>query len=53
MIDGDWKYLNLDKHEFFFNIAVDARERAMPDIPEDANNSLVYTPATMATSASG
>ena len=25
----------------------------MPDIPEDANYSLVYTPATMATSASG
>ena len=75
-IEGAWKYLKLDDHEFLFNIAIDARERAnlaqrepvrmaalkqryadwaatMPDIPEDANYSLVYTPATMATSASG
>jgi arylsulfatase A-like enzyme len=27
-IDGDWKYLRLDGHEFLYNIAVDARERA-------------------------
>lgn len=27
-IDGAWKYLRLDGHEFLFNIAVDARERA-------------------------
>ncbi len=74
-IDGPWKYLKLDGHEFLFNIDVDARERAnlaqrepdrlrelrqrhaewaatMPPIPEDANFSLVYGPATMA-SASG
>ena len=27
-IDGAWKYLKLDENEFFFNIEVDARERA-------------------------
>ncbi|MBN8508335.1 MAG: sulfatase-like hydrolase/transferase [Burkholderiales bacterium] len=27
-IDGAWKYLKLDGHEFLFNIDVDARERA-------------------------
>ena len=27
-IDGPWKYLRLDGHEFLFNIEVDARERA-------------------------
>jgi arylsulfatase A-like enzyme len=70
-IDGPWKYFSHDGHEFFFNIAVDARERAnlkdreperfaalkqryeawsasMPPIPDDANYTLVYGPATMA-----
>ncbi len=70
-IDGAWKYLKLDEHEFLYNIEVDARERAnlaqrepqrlealrrlyaeweatMPPIPEDANYTLVYGPATMA-----
>jgi arylsulfatase A-like enzyme len=74
-IDGVWKYLKLDGHEFLFNIETDARERAnlcareperleamrtkylewaatMPGIPDDANYTLVYGPATMA-SASG
>jgi len=74
-IDGAWKYLKLDEHEFLFNLEVDARERAnlaerepgrladlrcryqdwaatMPGIPADANYTLVYGPATMA-SASG
>jgi arylsulfatase A-like enzyme len=74
-IDGVWKYLKLDGHEFLFNIETDARERAnlcareperleamrtkylewaatMPGIPDDANYTLVYSPATMA-SASG
>jgi arylsulfatase A-like enzyme len=74
-IDGAWKYLTLDGHEFLFNLDIDARERAnlaqrepdrlselrqrhaewsatMPPIPDDANFSLVYGPATMA-SASG
>ena len=74
-IDGAWKYLKLDEHEFLFNLDVDARERAnlaerepqrlldlrqkyarwaatMPGIPQDANYTLVYGPATMA-SASG
>ena len=27
-IDGAWKYLSQDGHEFLFNIEVDARERA-------------------------
>jgi arylsulfatase A-like enzyme len=26
--EGDWKYLQVDDHEYLFNIAVDARERA-------------------------
>jgi arylsulfatase A-like enzyme len=26
--DGDWKYLKVDEHEYLFNIAADARERA-------------------------
>lgn len=70
-IDGVWKYLKLDEHEFLFNIDTDARERAnlalrhperlaamrlkylewaatMPGIPDDANFTLVYGPATMA-----
>ena len=28
VIDGPWKYLRLDEHEFLFNIHVDQRERA-------------------------
>ncbi len=70
-IEGAWKYLKLDEHEFLFNIDDDARERAnlalryperldalrqkyvawaatMPGIPDDANFTLVYGPATMA-----
>ena len=73
-IDGVWKYLKLDGHEFLFNIETDARERAnlcareperleamrtkylewaatMPGIPDDANYTLVYSPATMASSS--
>ena len=73
-IDGFWKYLKLDGHEFLFNIETDARERAnlcareperleamrtkyvewaatMPGIPDDANYTLVYGPATMASSS--
>ena len=26
--DGDWKYLKVDEHEYLFNVASDARERA-------------------------
>ena len=26
--EGDWKYLMVDGHEYLFNIAADARERA-------------------------
>ena len=26
--DGDWKYLQVDGHEYLFNIAADERERA-------------------------
>ena len=75
VIDGAWKYLKLDGHEFLFNIETDVRERAnlcdrepehladmrkkyvewaatMPGIPDDANYTLVYSPATMA-NASG
>lgn len=26
--DGDWKYLKINQHEYLFNLAVDARERA-------------------------
>jgi len=25
---GDWKYLKVDEHEYLFNVAIDARERA-------------------------
>jgi arylsulfatase A-like enzyme len=28
MRDGDWKYLRVDGHDYLFNIAADARERA-------------------------
>jgi len=26
--DGDWKYLRVDEHDYLFNVATDARERA-------------------------
>lgn len=26
--DGDWKYLQVDGHEYLFNLAADERERA-------------------------
>ncbi len=70
-IDGPWKYLRQDGHEFLFNLEMDPRERAnlaarkplqfkrlrekfsawnatMPEIPDEAKYTLVYSAATMA-----
>ncbi|WP_372660397.1 sulfatase [Hydrogenophaga sp.] len=67
---GEWKYLQVEQHEYLFNIERDARERAnqakrepqrladmrsqyeawaaqVPEVPEDARVSLIYTLADM------